>query len=495
MNNYLPLFILVPLGAAFLIPLLDRVERKLPDIVGNITLFCLAGATFSLYFLRQPGVMMVYRAGAFPPSIGITLVLDGLSQLLLLMVNLVACLIAFYSISYMEQYTAKGKYYAMLMLMVAGMNGAVLTGDLFNLFIFMELAAIAGSILVAFGTESEETEASFKYIVIGTVASIFILFGIILIYGMTGTTNMADMAASLPLGASYARIMVIVLFLFGFGTKAAVIPFHAWLPDAHPAAPAPISAMLSGVLIKALGIYALIRIFYNILGMTYTLSNIFMTLGVISLLVGVIMALGQWDFKRLLAYHSISQIGYILLGVGLATPLGVMGGLFHMFNHAIFKPLLFLTAGSVEYATGTRQLKELGGLRQKMPVTANASLAASFAISGIPPFNGFWSKLFIIIACIQAGKLWFAFAAVIGSLLTLSSFMKIQKYVFFEKLPDRLRDTREVPWFMGASMIVLSLFCFVIGIFFPYVVSIFINPAVSAVAVGTGYSNLVLRGF
>jgi len=495
MINVLPIFILVPLGAGFTMLLSHRLGKRLPDFIGNAAVFFLMAMAFSLYFFRPFGAVMIFRSGDLPSIVGVNFVLDGLSHLLLLTVNMVAFFIAFYSVSYMERYTKKEKYYSLLMLMVAGMNGVVLAGDFVSLFIFMELAAISGSALVAFGTESEELEASFKYLIMGSVASIFILFAIILIYGLTGTTNMADISQCFPFSAKYAKMLITLLFLMGFGTKAAIIPFHAWLPDAHPAAPAPISAMLSGVLIKALGIYALVRIFYNVLGMTYALSNIFMTLGAVSLLVGVIMALGQWDFKRLLAYHSISQIGYVILGLGLMTPLGVMGGLFHLFNHAIFKPLLFLTAGSVEYSTGTRQLKELGGLRQKMPVTSNTSLAASLAISGIPPFNGFWSKLFIIIACIQAGRLWFALAAVIGSILTLSSFMKIQKYVFFEKLPAKLRDTKESPWFMGTSMVVLALLCLAIGLFFPLIVDFLINPAVASVSIGTGYGQLVLGGF
>lgn len=493
MINVLPIFILLPLGASFLMLLSFRLGRRLPDFIGNASILFLMIMAFLLYFFRPLGAVMTCQTLCLPGSIGINLVLDGLSHLLLLTVNMIAFFISFYSVSYMEKYTKKEKYYSLLLLMVAGMNGVVLTGDFVSLFIFMELAAISGSALVAFGTEREELEAAFKYLVMGSVASIFIIFAIILLYGLTGTTNMADIAQCFP-GAKYAKMLITLLFLMGFGTKAAIIPFHAWLPDAHPAAPAPISAMLSGVLIKALGIYSLVRIFFNVLGMTHQLCNIFTILGVISILVGVIMALGQWDFKRLLAYHSISQIGYVILGLGLATPLGVLGGLFHLFNHAIFKSLLFLTAGSVEYATGTRQLKELGGLRQKMPITSNVSLAASLAISGIPPFNGFWSKLFIIIACIQAGRLWLAFAAVIGSILTLSSFMKIQKYVFFEKIPEKLHNVKESPWFMGASMIFLALLCLVIGLFFPIVVSFLINPAVMSVASGTIYGQLVLGG-
>jgi multicomponent Na+:H+ antiporter subunit D len=252
--------------------------------------------------------------------------------------------------------------------------------------------------------------------------------------------------------------------------------------------------MLSGVLIKALGVYAIIRVFYNVIGITPQLSFILMVLGAASVIIGVLLAIGQWDFKRLLAYHSISQIGYVVLGIGLGTPLGILGGLFHLFNHALFKSLLFLNAGAVEYKIGTRDLKEMGGLSKKMPVTATTSLFASMSIAGIPPFNGFWSKLFIIVACVQAGRLWFALAAVIGSLLTLASFLKVQKYAFFEKIKAKFEDVKEAPFAMGASMVVLALLCLGVGLAFPYVIKFIINPAVVAVANGLGYSKMVLGG-
>ena len=162
--------------------------------------------------------------------------------------------------------------------------------------------------------------------------------------------------------------------------------------------------------------------------------DILTVLGCISMVVGVVLALYQWDYKRLLAYSSISQVGYIILGFGLGTPLGILGALFHLVNHSVFKTLLFLTSGSVEYATGTRDLREMGGLREKMHITSWSSLVASFSISGVPPFSGFWSKLIIIIACVQAGKVWYGLIAVVVSLLTLSCFLRVQKYAFFGKL-------------------------------------------------------------
>jgi len=238
----------------------------------------------------------------------------------------------------------------------------------------------------------------------------------------------------------------------GFGLKAALVPFHAWLPDAHPSAPAPISAMLSGVLIKSLGVYTLCRVFYNIIGINSSLSLILMVLGTLSMVLGVFLAIGQWDFKRLLAYHSISQIGYVILGIGLGTPLGMIGGLFHLFNHSVFKSLLFLNSGAVEYATGTRDLQKMGGLMTKMPITGTTSLVASMSIAGIPPFNGFWSKLIIIIACVQANRLGYAFWAVLASILTLASFMKVMKYAFFGKLREKWNKVEEVPVFMKLAM-------------------------------------------
>ncbi|MBL7197782.1 MAG: NADH/ubiquinone/plastoquinone (complex I), partial [Candidatus Omnitrophica bacterium] len=315
-------------------------------------------------------------------------------------------------------------------------------------------------------------------------------------YSFTSTLNMADMSIILAQRATGKIVLFVsVLFLMGFGLKAAIVPFHAWLPDAHPSAPAPISAMLSGVLIKTLGVYALIRIFFNVFGISTgtALSTILMVLGVLSMMIGVFLAVGQWDFKRLLAYHSISQVGYIILGLGLATPLGILGGLFHLFNHSIFKSLLFLNSGAVDYALNTRDLKKMGGLREVMPTTSNTSLIASMSIAGIPPFNGFWSKLIIIIACVQAGHPIYALWAVLGSILTLASFTKVQKYAFFGNLRDELKKIKEVSLSMKASMIVLSILCVIGGLLYaPILRDVFLGAATKAVALGKIYALLVL---
>jgi len=427
-SNILPLFVGISLAGAFLTSIVGKKLKWLPDLMGSLTTLILLGLSLITVRIVATQGILVYSVGSWKLPIGIALVLDGLTVFMLVTVNLMAFFIAIYSINYMERFTSKWKFYTLFLLMVAGMNGVVITGDMFNLFVFLEIASVASYALVAFGTERHELEAAFKYTVMSTVGSLFILLGIVFLYSYTSTLNMADMANVLAQkGMSNIVIMVSVLFIMGFGLKAALVPFHAWLPDAHPSAPAPISAMLSGVLIKSLGVYTLCRVFYNIIGINSSLSLILMVLGTLSMVIGVFLAIGQWDFKRLLAYHSISQIGYVILGIGLGTPLGITGGLFHLFNHSVFKSLLFLNSGTVEYATGTRDLRKMGGLTTKMPITGATSLVASMSIAGIPPFNGFWSKLIIIIACVQANRLGYAFWAVLASILTLASFMKVMK--------------------------------------------------------------------
>jgi len=424
------------------------------------------------------------------------MVLDGLTAFMLVTVNLVAFCIAFYSVNYMERFTAKWKFYTLFLLMVGGMNGVVITGDMFNLFVFLEIAAVASYALVAFGTERHELEAAFKYAVMSTFGALFILLGIAFLYSYTSTLNMADMANILAQkGKSNVTLMVSVLFLAGFGLKAALVPFHAWLPDAHPSAPAPISAMLSGVLIKSLGIYALCRIFYNIIGITPAMSSILMFLGALSMVVGGLLAIRQWDFKRLLAYSSISQIGYIVLGIGLGTPLGILGGLFHLFNHSVFKSLLFLNSGAVEYATGTRDLQKMGGLASRMPVTSTTNLVACMSITGIPPFNGFWSKLLIIIAAVQAERFGYAFWAVSISILTLAMYMKVMKYAFFGNLRQNLSKIKEAPLFMKLSMGALAFICLAGGLLLITGVNeVFLQNATDVLLEGTKYGAIVLKG-
>jgi len=498
--SLIPLFVVVPLGAAFLTPIFSKVWKGFPDWMGNLASGFLMG--LSLWVLRFSGDTLVYYAGGWEPMdgipVGIAMVLDGLTVMMLLIVNVVGFLVTIYSIKYMTHYTDKGKYYTLFLLMMAGLNGVLLAGDMFNLFVFLEITAIASYALVAFGVEAEELEASFKYQVLGGAASAIILLGIAIFYQLTGTLNMADASRVLvDVGGSPAVLFVGTLFLVGFSLKAALMPFHAWLPDAHPSAPAPISAMLSGVVIKVLGVYVLIRIFFNVFGTALLppVLTIFLVLGTLSMVVGGFLALGQKDFKRLLAYSSISQIGYVMFALGLGTPLGILGGLFHLMNHAAFKSLLFLNAGAVVYNTDNRDMEKMGGLSQRMPVTGTTSLIGSLSISGIPPLGGFWSKLIIVLAAVESGHYILAGVAILASIVTLAYYLKVQKLVFFGGLKKVYEGLKEVPVFMCFSMIVLAILSLGLGVLLiPQLRGVVLDPAVKVVAGGIEYAKMVLGG-
>jgi len=478
MENLLPLFLAIPLGAAFVLPLLEkaRIGPRASQLLGFVTAAVLVVLAIRLVTADDT----IYWMGGWSPergALGISLVLDSMSRFMILVVTLVTFAATLFSLPYMTRYTSQPLYYSLFFLMAAGMNGVVLAGDIFNLYVFLEVAAIASYALVAFGCESEELEASVKYLVLGTVGSAFVLLGIAVIYNQTGQLNMAAIAALRPAGP--AVMLAAAFFLMGFGLKAAMVPFHAWLPDAHPSAPAPISAMLSGVLIKTLGVYALARMFFNVLPMNYQFAYIIMTMGALSMVVGVFLAVGQWDFKRLLAYHSISQMGYVVLALGVAgemalagkptvASIAMLGALFHLANHASFKSLLFLCSGACEYATGTRLLKKLAGVKERMPVTAGCLRIAALSISGVPPFNGFWSKLIIVIAVLQAGHYWLGAMTVLVSFMTLLSFVKVQRYVLEGEPSETVAGAVEVPSGMRLAMIILALVCVCAGLLLPF---------------------------
>jgi len=492
--NLLPLFIAIPLGTAFIIVLLGKMREIYSDLLATIAALILAILPFILILTLDKGEVFVYTMGKWLPPQGINLVLDGLSRLMLIIINVVGFLAIVYSVGYMKKFTAKSKYYGLFMLMLTGMNGVVLTGDFFNLFVFAEIAAISSYALVAFGVEAEELEASFKYMVMGSIATTLILFSIGILYGLTGSLNMADVGRTIQGNGGTLLSFSMVLFLTGFGIKAAIIPFHAWLPDAHPSAPAPVSAMLSGVLIKALGAYTLMRIFFNVFGVNLQLSWVFMILGLLSIFGGGLLALRQDDLKRLLAYSSISQMGFIILGLGCGNYWGILGALFHLLNHSSFKSLLFLNSGAVEYSLGTRKLDKMGGLSKVMPVTGATSTIGSLSISGIPPFNGFWSKLFIIIGLVQANHFILAVLAILASILTLAYYLRMQRYTFFGQLRKGLEKIKEAPLSMCFSMIVLAIVCVGLGIFFYPVMKVVLEPAVEVLQEGIKYSSLILGG-
>jgi multicomponent Na+:H+ antiporter subunit D len=510
MNPLLPLFVVIPLAGAFLIMIIGRFSPEFNKYLTSFLLLFLASVSF--YFLLITGEkIFIYKVGGWEPidkvPIGIYMVMDGFSAIVVCIINLIGFLSAIYSISYIKRFTGGNYFYALFCLMVAGMNGVVLSGDLFNIFVFLEISVISSYALVAFGVEKDELEASFKYQVLGGLASFLILFGIGFIYWKTKTLNIADIREVFSKGYDKSYYLFVqILILSGFGLKGAIIPFHAWLPDAHSSAPSPISAMLSGVFIKAVGIYVIIRLFFNMFIVSEGMSVLITTLGTMSMVIGVFLAIGQWDIKRLLAYHSISQMGYVVMSVGIGmillsrgvkpevAALAIGGGIYHLINHAAFKGLLFLNAGSIEYTVGTRDLNKMGGLAKQMPATSATSFIASMSISGIPPFNGFFSKLIIIIAAVMARFYLLAALAVLVSIITLASFLKFQRYAFFNKV-DVTKDqsVKEVPFPMLFSMIVLSIMCVLLSLLIiPDIRDAVLTPAIDILSDPLKYSSTII---
>ncbi len=508
--NPVPLFVAIPLAAAFIIPMLGTWWKKSGEVLAP-----LCTAILAIMAIAQTGApASVYHMGGWAPPVGIAMVSDGLSTLLLIAINVVAFLSIIFSLKYMQAYTGLVKYYALFMLMVAGMNGVVLSGDLFNIYVFLEIASIASYALVAFGVGAEELEAGFKYLILGSVASVMLLFAIGTVYAVTGSLNMADVAREITIrfgtNMNPALLLAGAMFLMGFGLKAALVPFHAWLPDAHPSAPAPVSAMLSGVVIKSLGVYAICRIFFHVFGVasgaegSVIFADSMIAFAVLSIVLGGIMAIGQWDYKRLLAYSSIGQVGYIMLGIGVGARvmatggslavagLAILGGLFHLINHAAFKSLLFLSSGAVQHATGTRDMKQLGGLRETMPITSWTISLGTLSIAGVPPFSGFWSKLIIIIATIKAGHYAIAAIAVAFAFVTLAYYVKVQREIIFGSVTKLVAKAREVPALMYVPLIILAIVCVGFGLLYPIIGSRILEPARDALMNGTEYIQLVL---
>lgn len=471
MESYIGWILLVPLVGVLLMPWAAKAGKAIANILA------IAAVGLPLYFTLRliPEIGTGLKFNAF----GACFALDSVSLLFMIVVNSVAFACMIYATAYVSHLGGRGKFFALLLLMVFGLNAMLLTRDLFSLYVFLEVASIASYVLVAFGLEYDGIESAIKYLLLSAVATSLALFGMILIYMTTGSLEFdvvkAALAGSSPLSGVF--LLAGALFISGFGLKAALMPFHAWLPDAHPSAPAPISAMLSGVVIKVAGVYVLARIFFGIFPEIGRIHTVFLTLGTLSMIAGAILAYFQKDFKRILAYSSISQVGYIMIGFGLGNLFGIMGALFHIFNHGLFKSLLFLNSGAVQYRLHTRNIDEMGGLENRMPVTNATSIFGMLSIAGVPPFNGFYSKLFIIIGALAAGKVAIAVLGIAVSVFTLGYFLIIQRKVFFGKLNEKWQDVREAPFAMSCAVILLAAACLLTGVFFHSVTSGIVEPA------------------
>lgn len=511
-SSYPIIAIIVPFVGAFIVGLLGSKKKSL-----NIQRFVAVFAAFISFFyvcrLFKPIILdkqiVYYWMGNWVPeknwAIGIGLEVDAFGLFTALIITAACFLSSIYSIKYMSEDDGLDKYYVLFLLLTGSMTGFVLTGDMFNMYVMLEIMTFAAIALTAFRNNIyKSVEAGFKYIVIGSLGSSLVLLGTILLYAQVHTLNLSQIAALLHNNYTPVTILALALLLTGYAVKAFLVPCHTWPPDAHMAAPSSISMLLSGIMSKT-GVYALVRVLYMLyqsMGMPQ-MEFLIVFWGTITMFVGVTMALNQTDFKRLLAFHSVSQIGYVMtaFGIGLAVNsqvavLGTMGGLYHMLNHATFKSLLFLSAGAVLYATKTTDLNKLGGLAKKMPYTTVLFLIGAFSISGIPPFNGFVSKWIIYQATYEAGYAPVTIVALLVSVMTLASFVKVAQSVFFGQLPKELENVKEIPVSMRIPMTVLATICVVAGVIPNIISKYLIEPAAYAIYNIGDYINVMFgKGF
>jgi multicomponent Na+:H+ antiporter subunit D len=389
---------------------------------------------------------------------GITIYGDHLSVFLSVIVAFVGFLAILFSFEYIKD--RKTKYYSLLSLLFAGMLGIIHTGDLFNLFVFLEILSLASYVLVAYPKTDKSLEASIKFLITGSLGTAFLLIGIAFLYGLTGSLNMADIATRIAGSSSPAAASALALILGGLAIKAGLAPFHAWLPDAHPAAPSPVSAVLSGLVINA-GLYAAIRIGFVVFSSHVLFLNILLYLGVLSMVLGGIAALMQSDLKRMLAFSSISQMGYIGMAVGLGTALGITGALFHMINQSVIKGLLFLCAGVIIYMAGTSDMTKLSGKLGSNRILSLAFLAGVLGLAGVPLFNGFGGKWLIYVAGFQVNPL-LTVLSVLISVITLAYGLKAYSVIFSGN--TKSRSSLSLPLSMKIPLVVLSVIIIVLGI-------------------------------
>ena len=393
---------------------------------------------------------------------------DNLSKLIILFISLFAFLILLYSLVYIREGRAKN-YYPYFLITVGCSYGAVLSDNLLLFLTFWGILGITLYKLIPGHDEDSSATAKKTLILVGASDTIMII-GIAIIWWLTGSLSMNSI--SVPTN-NIISITAFLALLVGSFTKAGAFPFHTWVPDYANDAPASSSALLPASLDKLLGIYFLARLTTNIFVLNDGMRLLLLTIGVITIISAVMMALIQHNYKRLLGFHAVSQVGYMILGFGLGSLIGIAAGLFHMINHALYKSGLLLSAGCVEYRTGEENIDELGGLSKAMPITFFSSLIFAMSISGVPPLNGFASKWMVYQGIIDFGvgsglanKLWVIWLglAVLGSALTLASFIKFIGGIFLSRRKAAFEAVREVPVLMWMPLIILALFCVAFGV-------------------------------
>ncbi|PQJ36361.1 Na+/H+ antiporter subunit D [Salinibacter sp. 10B] len=435
MMHLLVLPILIPLVTAIAVLLSTRVPRlqRTWSLLGSVGL--LAATIALLHGVWGHGIQHV-QMGTWTAPFGITLVADLLSAVLLVVTGLMGVAVLLYAMGTIDAGRERSGFHALYHLLLMGVAGAFLAGDLFNLYVWFEVLLITSFVLLVLGTDRAQVRGSVTYVLVNLVASLCFLLAVGLLYGMAGTLNLADLAVRLPeVGAPGLVTAIAMLFLVAFGIKAAVFPLFFWLPAAYHTPPIAISALFAGLLTKV-GVYALIRVFTLLftqdVGYTHT---ILLVVASLTMVTGVLGAVAQADVRKILSFHIVSQIGYMVMGLALFTPLALLGAIFYIVHHIVVKTNLFLVGGVAERIVGHFDLGQMGGLYRSRPLLAVLFLVPALSLAGLPPLSGFWAKLIILQAGLEAEAYFAVGAALIAGILTLVSMTKIWSEAFWKPLP------------------------------------------------------------
>jgi len=462
--------VLIPLLAAPLCFLL-RNEAIVRAFTVAVSFTCFA-ISVSLLGQVLDGQVVVYEFGGWARPFGIEYRVDILNAFVLVVVSGIAAVVFSAGPGEARRVIPEGReylFYSAALLCLTGLLGVTITGDVFNIFVFLEISSLSSYILIALGQSRRALMAAFSYLIMGTIGATFLLIGIGLMYQMTGTLNMVDMAERLR-DVSHTRTVLVALafVVVGISIKLAVFPLHQWLPNAYTFAPPMVSAFLASTATKV-AYYLLVRFCFGLFGLTLVFEKVgidalLLPLSVAAMFVGSIAAIYQTDFKRLLAYSSIAQIGYMTLGLSLATEAGVSAGLIHVFNHALMKGALFLVAACVAWRMGGTSIEAMKGLGQRMPMTMAAMVVAGLALVGVPGTVGFVSKWALVSAALEKGELFIAFLIMASSVLALVYVWKLVEVAYFAT-PEAEIEKKEAPlrmliptWILVGASIYFGIF-------------------------------------
>ncbi len=484
MSALLPVLVFVPLAVGFVLLFVPARARRLARTLAVL----LSAAAFVLsiwMFAASPGpyAKSILTAGDF--DLTVLLAVRPLGGFMLMFAMGFALLISLYSLRFIPDAAHNNIYYGSILLTLGGSAGILLSQHLLFLLIFWEIVTASLYLLITTGGKNSGFAATKTFAMIGASDAAFML-GVFLLWVMSGYSFVIG-DITVPTDSAMS-VIAFLLLLTAAVTKAGALPLHTWLPTSGQAAPASVMALLPAAIDKLLGIYLLVLVVRSLFVLqSQALAFILALSGAATIIIAVMIAMVQHNLKKLLSYHAVSQVGYMVLGIATMTPVGIAGGVFHMLNNAIYKCCLFLCGGSAEKAAGTAELDQLGGLGKKMPITFVTCLVAALSISGVPPFNGFVSKWMVYQGVIQMGNeqagasagLWWLWllAAMFGSALTLASFVKVLHSVFLSRLPESLKDASEAPTVMTGPMVVLAALCVFFGVFYHVPLKLFIYPA------------------